>query len=129
MTESAHDIQIKDLIILSCGNHILNLILRNSIEDNKGFATRIESITCFQEITHKWSHAANGKNARICLKAFGCTYVCLYVCRILNWILIKSNELAPSIRKSSKQNKLPKQVTCYVISDMFWNGILFRTEG
>jgi hypothetical protein len=93
MTESATDPRIKGLIVLPRVNHVLNLVLRNSVEGNEEFATHIKSIKLFQGIMRK--------NAAI--RQYGTVRPdfpevrWMYVCRALNWILTERDELEPFI--------------------------------
>jgi hypothetical protein len=93
MTASSQDPRIKGLIILPCVNHILNLVLRNSIDELEEFAAHIRTIQVFQGIMRK--NAVIRQYGKVC-PTFPETRW-MYVCGLLNWILAESDELMPFI--------------------------------
>jgi hypothetical protein len=64
MTESAHNPWIKGLIILPCANHILNMVLRNSIEGIEELAIHIGLNKTCQGIMRK--NAAIWQYGKLC---------------------------------------------------------------
>jgi hypothetical protein len=93
MTESATDPRIEGLIILSCVNHILNFVLRNSIKGNEEFTVYIKSVKLFQGTMRK--NAAIRQYRKVCPDFQETCW--MYVCGALNWILTERDELTPVI--------------------------------
>jgi hypothetical protein len=93
VTESAIDPRIEGLIIVPCLNHILNLVLRNSIKRNEEFAAHIESIKLFQGMMRK--NAAIRQYWKVCPDFPETRW--MYVCGACNWIVTERDELIPFV--------------------------------
>jgi hypothetical protein len=91
--QSAADPRIKGLVILQCVNHILNLVLRNSIAANVEFAGHIRSLRVFQGIMRK--NPVIRQYGKVCPDFPDSRW--MYVCGVLNWIVTESDELTPFI--------------------------------
>jgi hypothetical protein len=93
MTESATDPRLEGLVILPCVNHILNLVLRNSIQGNEEFAVHIKLIKLFHGIMQK--NAAIRQYGKVCPDVPETRW--MYVCGALNWILTERDKLTSFI--------------------------------
>jgi hypothetical protein len=98
MTQPAHDPRIKQLIILSCPNRIVNLVLANSIEENEKIAALIGSIETFQGIMQR--SAAIRQYGKVCSDSPAPRS--MYVCGVLHWILTERDKLTPLILQGAE---------------------------